>query len=179
MDELLSKEDIMKPIQRILHPTDFSAESGKAFEIAVSLGRAYQAAVTILHAVPPPIVLNAETAAVEEGKSTQGLKAWEALRQREASDVVLIHELMVIDDDPAKAILRRARDLGAELIVMATHGRSGLSRMMHGSSAEEVLRRAPCPVVTVNPQCQTLNEIPTTATAKPATPSPEPVASTR
>jgi nucleotide-binding universal stress UspA family protein len=53
------------------------------------------------------------------------------------------------EGDPVEAILRVAEEIGADLIVMGTHGRTGLSRLFMGSVAEQVLRRAPCPVLTL------------------------------
>jgi nucleotide-binding universal stress UspA family protein len=54
------------------------------------------------------------------------------------------------EGDPAGAILRAARENQCDLIVMGTHGRAGLNRFLRGSVAEEVVRKAPCPVMTVN-----------------------------
>jgi nucleotide-binding universal stress UspA family protein len=58
-------------------------------------------------------------------------------------------ELRVVDDDPRDAILKAAEDTHADLIVIGTHGRRGLSRMVLGSVAEDVMRRAQCPVLAV------------------------------
>src|SRR5262249_7953655 len=54
-----------------------------------------------------------------------------------------------VEGDPGREILRAARETGADLIVMGTHGRTGLTRLLTGSVAEKVLRKAPCPVLTV------------------------------
>jgi nucleotide-binding universal stress UspA family protein len=72
------------------------------------------------------------------------------------------------EGDPATEILRTARDCGCDLIVMGTHGRRGLSRLLTGSVAEQVMRKAPCPVVTVKTPFPEASPV-------PATPVPEKV----
>ena len=59
-------------------------------------------------------------------------------------------EYLMTEGDPAAAILKAAREIPGELIVMGTHGRTGLNRLLMGSVAEEVIRKAPCLVLTVN-----------------------------
>jgi nucleotide-binding universal stress UspA family protein len=79
-------------------------------------------------------------------------------REREAALLKLVEarcgkvkvgELLVMDGDPRDAILEAAKRIGADLIIMGSHGRRGLSRALLGSVAESIVRRAPCPVLTL------------------------------
>jgi nucleotide-binding universal stress UspA family protein len=141
----------MVAIRRILCPTDFSDFSESALEQAIALGKRYRAEITCLHVVPtlmPPSIgfalpprsdARARQAALEElGRFAAPARAAgfePRLEVREAS--------------VAPTILEVARSLPADLVVMGTHGLSGFERLMLGSVAEKVLRRAPCPVLTV------------------------------
>jgi hypothetical protein len=71
------------------------------------------------------------------------------LHRFQVSDPTVHVEHRLADGNPSEEILRQARDTGCDLIVMGTHGRRGLGRLLLGSVAEEVMRKAPCPVLTV------------------------------
>jgi nucleotide-binding universal stress UspA family protein len=138
----------MLAIKTILHPTDFSEGSALAFRLACSLARDYGARLIVLHAAPPPVVVYGDgivaPAPVSDLESLS-VKLRE-LRPRHAN-VAVEHRL--IEAEPVATILQVADDAGADVIVMGTHGRTGLSRVLMGSVAERVVRQAPCPVVTV------------------------------
>jgi nucleotide-binding universal stress UspA family protein len=137
----------MLPIRTILHPTDFSEHSDPAFWLACSVARDYGARLVVLHVVPPP-VFHGEVVARRQpdGYHTDLEKQLQEFRPREPGIPV---ERRVEDGDPAAAILRVAQEVPCDLIVMGTHGRTGLGRLLMGSVAEQVMRRAPCPVLTV------------------------------
>ena len=141
----------MLKIHTILHPTDFSPRSEHAFQLACTLARDHGARLLVLHVIDQPIaayggVMTAPPAPppVEERKSAQ-----EQMRRMCASEPKLLIEHRLQDGDPARWILQIATDCKCDLIVMGTHGRTGLRRLLMGSVAEQVLRNAACPVLTL------------------------------
>jgi nucleotide-binding universal stress UspA family protein len=142
----------MSPSQVILHPTDFSDPAGHAFALAGSLARGQGARLIVLH-VPEP--LSATTHRRQVGGRVIGRpfeRLWRQLEQLrpEGPEVSVEHRLT--PGDAATEILRAARETGCALIVMGTQGRTGLARLVMGSVTEQVVRGAPCPVVTVRAQ---------------------------
>jgi len=136
------------PIHTILHPTDFSEQSRPAFDLACSLARDYGATLVVAHVAPPPLALPTEGVVLGPVfEDTAELRA--RLEQVRPADprVAVRHRLTI--GPPAEEILAAAEEEKADLIVMGTHGRGGLSRVLMGSVAEAVLRKAPCPVLTV------------------------------
>lgn len=141
----------MLTIESILHPTDFSQPSDYAFRLAHSLARDHGSRLIVLHVVAtlgPELATFGEATTELEPESYQR-KLWAELRQVQPKDPAVRVEHRLAEGDPAKEIVRAAVEAGCGLIVMATHGRSGLQRLLMGSVAEEVLRHAPCPVLTV------------------------------
>jgi nucleotide-binding universal stress UspA family protein len=121
-------------VRRILFPTDFSHASREAGRTAVSMAQQFGAHLTILYVVPP----------VTDPSPSEGLGA---LAAELAPGMAVATE--VAAGIPARKIVEHARRHGIDLIVMGTHGRTGLSRALLGSVAEAVVRRAPCRVLTV------------------------------
>jgi nucleotide-binding universal stress UspA family protein len=144
----------MISIERILCPIDFSDFSRHALDRAVAVAKYYDAAVTVLHVVPevvppypppdaplfPPIILTPE-----DLKQFQA--AAEHFVRTEVGDVAVT--AVAQQGSAVGEIVRFAERWPADLLVMGTHGRSGFDRLMLGSVAERVLRKAPCPVLTV------------------------------
>jgi nucleotide-binding universal stress UspA family protein len=139
----------MLSIRTILHPTDFSERSEHAFQAACSLARDHGARLVVLYVQHPDIVGFAEYTAFVRDPIQTPADVREALSARHVIDPGLGVEYRVAEGDPAAAIVRAARRLNAGLIVMGTHGRTGLDRLLMGSVAEAVSRRAPCPVLTL------------------------------
>ena len=138
----------MLPIHTILHPTDFSKQSEFAFQLACSLARDYGAQLYVVHVVTPPVVVYGEGVLPVEPEAYQA-ELREKLNRLHAvePEVRVLHRL--VEGQPVDEILRLAKEIGCDLIVMGTHGRTGFGRMLMGSVAEKVVRTAPCPVVTV------------------------------
>ncbi len=138
----------MLSIKTILHPTDFSTQADYAFQLACSLARDYGARVVVLHVSAPPVVAYGEaiTGLAYESSKDQAL---EALHRITSSDAKVKVEHQLEEGDPVAEILRVAREQNCDLIAMGTHGRSALGRLLMGSVAEPVVRKAPCPVLTV------------------------------
>jgi universal stress protein A len=130
----------MLPIQTILHPTDFSERSHHALELACALARDRSARMIILHVMAVPLV--------EEKRLYREEMEGELLGMRVPDPQVRV-ERRLEEGDPATQILRVAQEMSCDLIVMGSHGRTGLERLLMGSVAEQVVRRASCPVLTV------------------------------
>lgn len=136
------------PIQTILHPTDLSDRCAEAFRVACSLAKDHAARVIVVH-VPEPVtapVGMAPSPPLPEG-FRGGMEEWLCRSHQSVPDVQM--ECRVEEGDVATGIVRAARATACDLIVMGTHGRTGLGRLLMGSVAESVLRTASCPVVTV------------------------------
>jgi nucleotide-binding universal stress UspA family protein len=138
----------MFAIRTILHPTDFSEASSLAYQMACSLARDRGARVVVLHVVPPPL-FRAEAVARAGPDDYHTQLVNEFLLPLHPPDPAVPLEHRLIDGEPDRAIVRTAGELGCDLIVMGTHGRRGLARLLLGSVAEKVLRAAPCPVLLV------------------------------
>ncbi|HEY7423006.1 MAG TPA: universal stress protein [Gemmataceae bacterium] len=137
----------MLPLGTILHPTDFSEHSEFAFRVASSLACDYNARLILLHVIPPPMVIYAGgPVPAETWPSVEEVK--EKLRKMEGRTHHVRVESTVLEGDPVDMILRAAEETHSDVIVMGTHGRTALSRLLLGSVAESVLRKAPCPVLT-------------------------------
>lgn len=138
----------MYPIRKILHPTDFSEHSKAAFDLACALARDYGAELIVVHVNRPMPIFAPDGIAVagpiEEPAAVQAKLA----RIRPTDERIKVaHHLF--DGDPAEQILKAAHNESADLIVLGTHGTTGLARLLMGSVAESVLRKSPCPVLTV------------------------------
>jgi nucleotide-binding universal stress UspA family protein len=142
-----------RPVRTILVPTDFSDDAARAAEAAAKLlGDRSDRKLVLLHAYRyPPVFGSAPalvlTRAIEEMVERTKL-AVDALAARFRGEAAVI-ETRVDEGPPWKVILDHAEQLGADLIAMGTPGRSGLDRLLLGSTAERVLSAAPCPVLTV------------------------------
>jgi len=134
--------------RKILYPVDFSTSGQTALEMATSLARDRGATLVILHIEEPPMAYGG-------GEFYYGIEepSREELRRMLAEvvpadpNVPVERHLMI--GSPATSIVEMARREHVELIVMATHGRTGLTRLLMGSVAEEVVRKAECPVLIV------------------------------
>jgi nucleotide-binding universal stress UspA family protein len=141
----------MGPLHTILHATDFSPCSQQAFRLACSLARDRGARLIVLHVTTLP-----DLAYTGYGVPGSPLSAKEYLREArqdlerlQPPDPPLPSERRLEEGDPVTEILRVAAETGTDLIVLGTHGQSGLGHLVMGSVAEQVVRRAPCPVLTL------------------------------
>ena len=136
------------PIHTILHPTDYSDLSRPAFEEACQMARECGAKLVVCHVAPPTLVAVGEGMVVEiPSEETEQMTA--RLEQVKPDDPLVRVSHRFARGDAADEIVRLAEEVNADLIVMGTHGRGGLSRLLLGSVAEAVMRTAPCPVLTV------------------------------
>lgn len=138
----------MLRIGTILHPTDYSEHSKNAFHIACALARDYGARLVLLHVAPKPFTdrtlpITSETVLKDELDRLNRLQIpLETVRAERRVEV----------GETVPEILRVAKEIKADVIVIGTHGQTGLERLLTGSVAEQVLRRAPCLVLTTKHQ---------------------------
>lgn len=149
----------MKQIKKILCPVDFSDPSEAALEAAVDLGGLYSAEIVLVHAIndidptPSPSYtltphLIEQIPQLMEQMKDNAHKALQALIDTYISGRLPVRDRVVVGA-PARAIVRVATEEKADLIVIATHGRSGVQGLLFGSVAEKVVRTAECPVLTM------------------------------
>ncbi len=142
----------MIPLKTILYPTDFSPRSDEAFQIACQLVREPGARIIVLHVLDMPATAYSGVAMAPPPpppSEEERKQLLDRLRQIQAPGTAAAVDHRLEIGDPATAILQVAKEVGANLIVMGTHGRTGLGRLLMGSVAEKVVRGATCPVVTV------------------------------
>lgn len=143
-------------VARILCPTDFSEESVAAVRCAASIAEAHAAELLLIHAVEPlpyPVEFGPLPAMLADAEPTllkRSREQLESLRQKEIGSAVKCRTLAELGI-PEHAICDTAKREKCDLIVLSTHGRSGLSHLLLGSVAERVLRFAPCPVLSIKP----------------------------
>jgi nucleotide-binding universal stress UspA family protein len=139
----------MLPIQTILHPTDFSEHSNYALRLACSLAKDYRSRLIALHVLVRPVIAYGE-GVIPPDPETLYDDAWKRLNDLQVPDRDhAVDRRLSEAADAAEEIVRFAREVNADLIVMGTHGRTGIGRLLMGSVAEHVLRGAECPVLTV------------------------------
>jgi nucleotide-binding universal stress UspA family protein len=143
-------------IRRILAPTDFSELSKQGLQSALELAEAFGAKLLLLYVVEPPpypvegIVpshLGATMLDDLERQATNDLA--QMLSETQASNMDVARRVVV--GIPYRKIVDVAEEEKIDLIVMTTHGRTGLSHLVMGSVAEKIVRTAPCPVLTIRP----------------------------
>lgn len=142
----------VRPWKSILVPTDFSPASFKALEYAYALTELSGAKLTLVHIVVPVAAPDLVYGPVDWDESVAIKMAKERLgeiRQERGYQSAVKFRTIVRRGHPYQEIDRVARELQADLIVVATHGRTGLQHLLLGSVAEHVVRHAPCPVLVV------------------------------
>ena len=148
----------MFKLTKILYPTDFSEASLEALRYAVSFARNCKAKLILMHVVNEKIF--------SEGLSLARVSAPEALEQEMAKEAgrqlnMLIPaeerkgldcEMVTLSGMPFLEIIRYAKENDVDMIVIGTNGRSGMEHIIFGSTAEKVVRKAHCPVLSVKPR---------------------------
>lgn len=131
-------------VKKILYPTDFSSYSNQAYFHAVALAENHRAGLTVLYVHAP----GARAVEVPAGVSEEDYWRNQLEQIRPINPAIPVSHVF-LTGDPAVEIIRYAQDAAMDLIVMGTHGRSGLERLLMGSVAEKVMREAPCSVMVV------------------------------
>jgi nucleotide-binding universal stress UspA family protein len=144
-------------IRSILVPIDFSLHSKNALKYAVPLAEKFKASLHLVYVVEPTIYPadlgfgQVVLPGVEEELREKGGEELNSLMEREIGGRVK-SSCAVRTGNPHQEILREAEELGVALIVVATHGHSGVEHMLFGSTADRIVRNAKCPVLTVRPE---------------------------
>jgi universal stress protein A len=142
--------------QHILVPTDFSAASKKAIEYADALASTFQSRVTLLHVLEPmalPPEYGYVPAYSPEDEALQVDAARKQLLERASGlDSARQTEVLVRVGRPWHEVVGAVSELGVDLLVVTTHGRTGLRHLLMGSVAEKIVRHASCPVLVVRPE---------------------------
>ena len=137
----------MVHVKKILYPTDFSSYSNQAYFHAVALAENHGASLTVLYVYTGPTADAGPGAAADADADRRYCR--DQLEQiRPANPDIPVHHAF-LEGDPAAEIARYAADAGIDVIVIGTHGRTGVDRLVMGSVAEKVMREAPCSVLVV------------------------------
>ena len=149
----------MFPCKKILCPTDFSPASFEALRAADELASRFSSKLLLVHAVlslrdrimplrPSAVPTDSQLPVTQQHLEETAREGLENAAREHLSDPSRAHPY-VVRGEPEEAILEVADREDADLIVIATHGRTGYRRVLMGSTAEKVIRLSPCPVLTV------------------------------
>ena len=140
--------------KRICCAVDFGEPSRVALEQAADLAKRFEAQLTVIHVVVPPpqaardVLVSSRAVATTQAKEDEEMLArWQLDAEARAGRPV---RSLVLSGDPATQIVRHAREERFDLVVVGTHGRTGVPRLILGSVAERVARGSPCPVLIVH-----------------------------
>jgi nucleotide-binding universal stress UspA family protein len=146
----------MSRIRTILHATDFSPASRRAFQRAVEMAKGYRAQLLLVHVVTPEVPLMMGDGYVspkvyEQMEAAVWAEAQKQLQRRveQARRAGVRVKSLLLEGIAHERIVRAARGRKADVVVIGTHGRTGLARLFLGSVASRVLAVSPCPVLTV------------------------------
>ena len=138
-------------IRKILVPYDFSQHSEHALDWAIEVAEKWQARLELMHVVhilPHAVALSQDVyARVEQNQLATAQESLEAIRAKKTEGTAVLLDCQVRRGMPSQAICDEAKAQKTDLIVMGSHGRTGLSHVLVGSVAEWVTRYAPCPVL--------------------------------
>lgn len=144
----------MKEFKTILFAIDFSESSDYAFQYALSMAKKYEARLLIVHAINEPVDLRGfyvphiSFEKLEQEIEDGAKKLMEKFCRSHLQDYQN-YEALVVPGIPYDEIIKKATEQGADLILMGTHGRTGLDHVLFGSTAEKVVRKSPIPVMTI------------------------------
>jgi universal stress protein A len=145
-------------LQKILVPTDHSKNSEEAFQYALDWAKINKSTIYVVHVIDlsyPELTYLTKTGQFDEEQNIfdEAFKETDEFINRVAgNEKGMGIERLVKKGDPSEEIIRAAKEKEADLIIMSTHGRKGLSHVLIGSVAEKVVRSAPCPVLTLKPK---------------------------
>ena len=147
----------MISLHRFLLPTDFSEHSAAATKYACGLADAFDSELHVLHVFEPPVPITGT-----EGPFQLPLEDIQELEEAAAKSLAEMFDRdweqgktivrATAQGSPFVEIIRYAKEHEIDLIILGTHGRSGLAHLLIGSVAEKVVRKSPCPVLTVRPE---------------------------
>jgi len=144
----------MKDFKNILYATDFSPSSDCAFGHAFSLARKFNAQLTLIHGINEPVDLRGFYVPhitfdrLEEEIEQGAQKMMDKFCRTHIKDYAKVTTI-IVPGIPYDEIIKRAEEISADLIVLGTHGRTGLDHVLFGSTAEKVVRKSSVPVMTI------------------------------
>jgi len=144
----------MISIEKILFPTDFSSYANYALRYALSFASTYKAKLYVFHVITElnlPIGMGGTLyppAKIYEEMEKEAKKKIEGVIPEDYSKIVEV-ENIIVRGTPFLEIIKAAREYNVDIITIATHGHTGLSHVFLGSTAEKVVRKAPCPVLCI------------------------------
>lgn len=144
----------MELIKKILVPIDFSDYSKKALQYTVTFAKQFKAELSLIYVIEPviyPADLSMGQVVIPQTEidlSTKSRQELELLAKTEIGSL-LKYEIIIKNGKPFMEIIETASEIDADLIIIATHGHTGVEHLLFGSTAEKVVRKAPCPVLTI------------------------------
>jgi len=147
-------------MKNILVPTDFSDFSRLALDYAITIAQTFKASIILIHVTPEKELdsIRQISPYLEPGRIEELLKGRESEDRKQLDEFIPPEKKEGIETEaihrvgtPFLEIIKVAKEKEADLIVMATHGRSGLSHILFGSVAEKVVRKSTCPVLSIRP----------------------------
>jgi nucleotide-binding universal stress UspA family protein len=143
----------MAMFKTIVHPTDFDEPSKEAFRAALSLAGVLGARLVVFHVVPPPAIVTDDGRVILDPCSPEPIDLWAEYRPLQAAAYgVPAHYVVVVghESEARRLLEEKVREMGeGTLVVMGSHARRGIRRLLWGSKTEEVVRECPCPVLVV------------------------------
>ena len=144
----------MKDFKTILFATDFSESSDYAFQYAYALARKFEARLLLMHVINEPVDLRGfyvphiSFEKLEEEIEEGAKKMMEKFCRTHIRDFDN-YETLIVPGIPYDEVIKKATENSADLIVLGTHGRTGLDHVLFGSTAEKIVRKSPVPVMTI------------------------------
>jgi len=135
----------------ILFATDFSRQSNAALPFALSIAHKYGSRIFAVHVIPPPPLGNFPTVEVQALGAQALREARKSMKQFDLGLHEIAHETLLKRGDIWDELSATAKEKNVDLIVLGTHGRAGVSKLLIGSIAERIFRQSTCPVLTVGP----------------------------
>lgn len=144
----------MEMIKRILVPIDFSDYSKKALHYTVQLAKSFDAELFLVYVIEPmvyPADLSMGQMVIPQSEVNLNEKAKSELKELAANEIgnSLKYNILIKTGKPFMEVIATASEVDADLIIIATHGHTGVEHLLFGSTAEKIVRKAPCPVLTL------------------------------
>lgn len=143
----------MIEIEHILFPTDFSDYAANAVLYAIDFAKKFGSKVTVIHVLSPPTYavtpeFNVDLTKIQKQVEAASRGRVDELTERLSKEGIEVESLIEIGS-PFAEIVKCARAKDVDLIVLSTHGHGAVKHMLLGSTAEKIVRKAPCPVLTI------------------------------
>jgi len=140
------------PLKNILYATDFSGHSNAALPYALCIARKYGSKILAVHVVSLSLFPSSSPTIALQAMASQAVReAKDSMAKLDAQLEAIPHKVLIRKGNISKELSRIVDEDRIDLIVLGTHGRAGVSKVLMGSVAEEIFRQAPCPVLTVGP----------------------------